>query len=134
MRKTSVDVYRQVKAEGLLSKRRWQVYDILYRAGPLTAGETAHHLGVPLNGASPRFSELKARGVIKETDKPRLCSITGRRVLAWETTDELPHLPARKESDKQKIKRLEREIYVLEREIYVLKSSFRDHHQGFLAL
>lgn len=94
-RRTSIDVYHQIEAEGLLSKRRWEVYDYLFKHGPLTqrevsdsiATEYAHH-----QSYTPRFAELEARGVIESVGE-RPCSVTGRNVLVWDVTDRLPVEP-----------------------------------------
>ena len=39
IRQTSIDCYNKIKAEGLLSKRRLEVYEILFHHGQLTANE-----------------------------------------------------------------------------------------------
>ena len=63
-RVTSREVYDQVKAEGLLSTRRFEVYDILFHHGPLTCGEVAERLKAKHEGnlrehsVSPRFAEF----------------------------------------------------------------------------
>lgn len=38
-RDTSREAYNKIKEMGLLSQRRWEVYDILYSHGPMTGGE-----------------------------------------------------------------------------------------------
>jgi len=38
-RDTSIEAYRTIKANGLLSKRRLQVYEYLFNHGPATAKE-----------------------------------------------------------------------------------------------
>ena len=39
VRSTSADAYRKIRDEGLLSERRWQVYDALFAHGPCTGME-----------------------------------------------------------------------------------------------
>lgn len=89
-RQTSIDVYHQIESEGLLSQRRWQVYETLYHHGPLTAMETGRLIKSALDHSiSPRFAELKRLGVIEEVGR-RHCTITGRISLIWATTENLP--------------------------------------------
>lgn len=92
-RRTSIETYRQIEAEGLLSKRRFQVYDVLFHHGPLTAGEIYHyHLkykGIPLNSVSPRTAELLRAGCVYEAEERR-CRATGRMCIAWDVNEKLP--------------------------------------------
>lgn len=90
-RLTSIEAYQEIKANGLLSRRRFQVYETLHLAPlPLTAMETARRiLGVLDHSISPRFAELKQQGVIEECGE-RPCRITGRTAILWRTTSELP--------------------------------------------
>ena len=39
MRQTSIDCYNQIKAEGLLSKRRLEVYEAILKSAPCSSGE-----------------------------------------------------------------------------------------------
>ncbi len=97
MRQTSIDVYNEIKNSGLLSKLRFEVYDALFQAGPMTAQETWHYLRdqaarngqAKINGITPRFSELLRSGVIKTVGTAK-CKITGRNCTVWEVTDQLP--------------------------------------------
>ena len=94
IRDTSIEVYHQVKAEGLLSKRRFEVYECLFHHGPMTQSETLIKLNinngnVNQHSITPRFAELKDLGVIKETRK-RPCKITNRTVYEWDVTSNLP--------------------------------------------
>lgn len=93
-RDTSIEAYRQIEAEGLLSRRRWQVYEILYHYGPLTAGEIARHaidkgIEVKEQTITPRMAELRERKVVKEVGV-KVCSTTGRNCIAWDVTASLP--------------------------------------------
>ena len=65
MRQTSIDCYNKIKANGLLSKSRLQVYEALYK------------------------TELREQGVIYEKGEKK-CNITGRNVIEWDLTDNLP--------------------------------------------
>lgn len=121
MRQTSIDVYNQIKNEGLLSKLRWVVYDAVYEHGPMTAQETWHLLRdaaarrgeARINGITPRFSELERFGVIRRI-RERPCRVTGRNCDEWDVTDSLPGELDKPETSGEKIKRLERRIKELE--------------------
>lgn len=91
IRETSIETFLQIKREGLLSKRRQEVYECLYNHGPLTANEVFTRLNLPTN-QSGRFTELEKLGVIKE-QSVRVCRVTGRRATAWITTNGLPKEP-----------------------------------------
>lgn len=93
MRETSAVVYRQIKAEGLLSKRRMEVYNTIFEHGPLTCGETVSRLqkisGVLQHSITPRFAELNTMDVIAVVGE-RTCAVTGRECLLWDVTNRLP--------------------------------------------
>lgn len=93
-----------------------EVYSALFKAGPMTANEVFVHLygqtGGPKNAASnsaARFSELRDMGVIKEVGV-RSCRVTGMNVIEWDVTSRLPVKIQKRETNKQIIVRLEREI------------------------
>jgi hypothetical protein len=98
-RRTSADVYRQIREEGLLSEMRFTVYDALFIHGPATAGEISKGLiqvGVPSGGGragpgnvSARLVELRDLGTAEELGEKE-CSVTGRNVILWDVTDQLP--------------------------------------------
>lgn len=95
-RLTSIEAYNKIKADGLLSKRRFEVYSTLFKYGPMTANETFSKMydknTGPTNAASnsaARFSELRQQGVIYEV-KERKCKITGMNVIEWGVTNNLP--------------------------------------------
>jgi hypothetical protein len=97
VRQTSITAYNQIKEEGLLSERRWQVYDTLFNHGPCTANELAKHFekmnfllpgNVNLNIVT-RLGELRNMGVVSEL-KERPCRVTGMTVIEWDVTDRLP--------------------------------------------
>jgi len=87
-RQTSIDCYNQIKQEGLLSKRRLQVYESIYNYAPCTASEVFKEKNLKTN-QSGRFTELRDLGVIYEKGE-RTCSITGKNVIEWDLTDRLP--------------------------------------------
>jgi hypothetical protein len=90
-RETSVEAYNKIKRGGLLSKSRWEVYDVLFNHGPLTAGEVCKEYFPQRQRDSlrPRFAELRDRGVVKELPA-RICRATGQTCVVWDVTANLP--------------------------------------------
>ena len=89
IRQTSIDCYNQIKADGLLSKRRLEVYSSLLKMGkPSTTREVYSTMNVDKQEAT-RFTELRNLGVIYEV-RNRKCSVTGRTAIEWDITDNLP--------------------------------------------
>jgi hypothetical protein len=91
IRQTSIDCYTQIKQEGLLSKRRLEVYEALLSTAPCTSSEAIRNAKTTFGvfGVSSRFTELRDLGVIYEKDV-RSCRVTGRNVIEWDLTDRLP--------------------------------------------
>ena len=87
-RKTSIECFNKIKQEGLLSKRRLQVYESIFNHAPCTASEVFNDKNLKTN-QSGRFTELRDLGVIYEKGE-RTCSITGKNVIEWDLTDRLP--------------------------------------------
>lgn len=91
-RRTSLEAFQRIRENGLLSKTRWTVYELLYREGPLTGHEVDARLA---NGSNrnpcyhQRLSELRDRAVVMEIGE-RKCSITGHRAIIWDVTEFLP--------------------------------------------
>lgn len=93
MRSTSIRAYREIRDNGLLSKRRFEVYDHLFHHGPSTARETSKILskrfGTSEDSYNSRFIELERQGVIKpvgEVENPH----SGMKVTQWDVTANLP--------------------------------------------
>lgn len=105
-RQTSIDCYNQIKAEGMLSKRRLQVYEILLENGALTGTEVAILFKQKFassshsEGIRNRLTELFDRGVIYEKGIV-VCKTTGRKVTLFDLTDNLPKDIKSKPSRKQ---------------------------------
>tara|TARA_R110000824_G_scaffold5954_1_gene27313 strand:+ start:140 stop:550 length:411 start_codon:yes stop_codon:yes gene_type:complete len=87
-RQTSIDCFNQIKQEGLLTKRRLEVYESIFNYAPCTASEVFNDKNLKTN-QSGRFTELRDLGVIYEKCV-RPCRITGRNVIEWDLTDRLP--------------------------------------------
>ena len=90
-RKTSIEAFNKIKQEGLLSKRRFEVYEALYTSAPCTSSEAIRNAKTTFGvfGVSSRFTELRNLGVIYEKGEKQ-CTITGRNVIEWDLTDKLP--------------------------------------------
>jgi len=88
IRQTSIDCYNQIKAEGLLSKRRLEVYEAIFKNAPCSASEIFNVKNLKTN-QSGRFTELRDLGVIYEKGIKK-CSVTGKNVIEWDLTDNLP--------------------------------------------
>lgn len=97
-RRTSVLAYEKIKAEGLLSQLRFEVYEILYKHGPLTAGEawSMYFPNRQRSSVSARMSELEARGVVYQVEE-RPCSLTSHQAIAWDVNASLPVDPPKKD-------------------------------------
>ena len=120
-RQTSIDCYNEIKEEGLLSKRRLQVYESIYNSAPCTASEVFKDKNLKTN-QSGRFTELRDLGVIYEKGE-RICSITGRNVIEWDLTDRLPVNVKGSNKTKQQKKNLALNSL---RELYKNKDSTND--------
>ena len=91
-RQTSIDCYRKIKEQGLLSKKRFEVYQAILKKSPCTSGEAFAIMTTKENQISQsraRFTELRELGVIYEV-RNRKCTITGMNVIEWDLTDRLP--------------------------------------------
>lgn len=91
-RQTSIDAYRTIMEDGTISKKRKEIYDILFRHGPLTANETFKILKKEKYGnlsfdsnTHARFTELRDMGLTYEV-RTRPCSVTNRSVIEWDVT------------------------------------------------
>lgn len=121
VRDTSIEAYREIKESGLLSEKRFLVYDILFEHGPLTAGQVVL-MGRKLKSVihtsafQTRLTELRDLGVVYEVKKDN-CPLTGRNVLFWDVTSKLPTKPEKRETKNEIIARLEARIRELESEL-----------------
>ena len=108
MRQTSLDIYRKITQQGLLPKKRMQVYEVLFNNGALTGSQIAvlfkkkHPSSEHSESIRNRITELVQQGVVAEVDTIE-CPITGNMVLQFQTTDSLPVKLERKETKHQKV-------------------------------
>ena len=123
-RQTSIDCYNQIKANGLLSKRRFEVYEALLSSAPCTSSEAIRNAKTTFGvfGVSSRFTELRDLGVIYEV-RTRECTVTGRNVIEWDLTDRLPVNV--KKSNKTKKNKIDDALNSL-RELYKNKDTSTD--------
>lgn len=97
MRETSIEAYNTIKENGMLSDRRWEVYDTLFFSeGVLSHSEVCriiisrHPLPPGMRHNVPaRLNELREMGCVYEV-KTKTCPITGMNVIAWDVTTKLP--------------------------------------------
>jgi hypothetical protein len=134
-RQTSIDCYRQIKSEGLLSKRRLQVFEILLENGCLTGTEISilfkqkHFSSNHSEGIRNRITELFDRGVVYEKGIVE-CKSTGRKVIQWDLTDKLPIKI--KSSNKTKKHKIDDALNSL-RELYKNKDASSDEDWKIVA-
>ena len=121
-RKTSVKAYNEIKLNGLLSRKRWQVYSVLYEHGPMTGAEVSKRIKNQFGsmGVSEtvrnRLTELRDAGVVDE-EGTVMCPVTGRQVIQWDVNT---NLPRKREKDPREI--LLKQIAKYEKKLDVLKT------------
>jgi hypothetical protein len=99
-RQTSIDCYNQIKQQGLLSKRRLEVYEAILKNAPCTSNEALKDIYSGSHGLGSRTTELRDLGVIYEKTV-RKCRVTGRNVIEWDLTDNLPIKPTQTNNTKK---------------------------------
>jgi len=127
VRQTSIDAYNTIKKNGLLKKRKWQIYSVLYDIGPATGGEVFEEMKkrysttIPTNSnTTTRLGELRNDGTVMELGK-KVCSISNQNVTLWDVTDGLPIKSEKKKTKDQIIKELKEEIVQLNAKIEELE-------------
>jgi len=108
-RQTSIDCYNQIKNQGLLTKRRFEIYEAIFKNAPCTTNEALKDVYSASHGVGSRTTELREQGVIYEKGEKK-CSITGRNVIEWDLTDRLPIDLPKKKNTTHKIKDLKEMI------------------------
>lgn len=115
VRETSIEAYNTIRDQGMLSRRRWQTYDGLYKHGPCTGNElikkiinedSGYHAFRTQTNILTRLGELRDMGCVKELGETT-CSITKMKVILWDVTGVLPKKLTReiKETTKEKLSR-----------------------------
>tara|TARA_R110000764_G_scaffold208168_1_gene293849 strand:- start:106 stop:519 length:414 start_codon:yes stop_codon:yes gene_type:complete len=128
-RQTSIDCFNKIKQEGLLSKRRLEVYEAILKNAPCTTNEALKDVHSGSHGVGSRTTELRDAGVIYEKDV-RPCMVTGRNVIEWDLTDRLP--VNIKNSNKTKKQRLDAALNSL-RELYRNQNTCSDQDWKMVA-
>ncbi len=121
-RQTSINCYNQIKSEGLLSKLRLATHYAMLYSAPCTAGELQSYIdknGIKVKHAWKLLSQLRDLGVVYEK-RERKCNVTGRVVIEWDLTDNLPIKPTKIINAKQQ--RVEDTVNAL-RELYKIKNT-----------
>lgn len=96
VRDTSREAYNEIKENGLLSERRMQVYDLLFKNGFSTGSELAKLYKEKYSRETPNQSNVLTRlGELLDMDvayevRTQKCSVTGRNVIVWGVTGNLP--------------------------------------------
>jgi len=123
-RQTSIDCYNEIRANGLLPKRRLETFEAIFKSAPCTRQEALEHTNPlnPLSLSAARFTELRRLGVIYEKSV-RPCKVTGRNVIEWDLTDRLPI--SLKKTNKTKKQRVSDTLNSL-RELYKNKNTSTD--------
>ena len=97
VRKTSAEAYQRINAEGMIRGFQLDVYNIVYKHGPLTAGQVwsyykklypETHRG--RNECAKRISELTKMTVLEDTGMAVLCPVTKFNAILWDVTKNLP--------------------------------------------
>lgn len=123
-RLTSREAYRRIEQEGLLTKSRLEIYQIVYHNGPMTAMQIFTHLEGVLRSPGDvrsRCSELRELNVLKEVAIV-VCPINGSTVIQWDVTDGLPIDLPRPETWKQIATRLQFENIELKKRLEKLEN------------
>ena len=122
MRETSINCYNQIKAQGLLSKLRLRTLNAMLYSAPCTAGELQGYIEkneIKVKHAWKLLSQLRDLGVVYEKTE-RKCNVTGRVVIEWDLTDNLPITPTTNPNTKKQ--RVEDTVNAL-RELYKTKNT-----------
>lgn len=102
---TSIQAYNEIKENGLLSIRQFQVYHILVCHGPLSGGEIWHNYlkeEAQIDSIRPRLAELERLGVITAIGE-KVSPITGKTVILWNSTGNIPIKLEKKIPNKRKL-------------------------------
>lgn len=106
-RETSRIAYQQLVDSGQLKGRQAQALNATIKHGPATSAEIIDKddLGENVNLWRARFTELQARGLIREVGQ-RKCKITGHLALVWEATGRSKPLDVKKGHKAASVKEL----------------------------
>ncbi len=118
-RKTSIEAYNAVLHSGMVGNRHKEIYRIIYAHGPMTANECFNMLAKGLgddfrfdSNTRSRLTELRERGLLQELGT-RPCTVTKRKCILWDVTDECPSKLEPKKTKDQIIQELQKQIDTL---------------------
>jgi hypothetical protein len=121
IQETSIAAYNKILENGLLSKKRLEVYREIFRYQPISINKLIMNLakeGQNTGCITGRISELQALGVIEPWGTE--IAPTGHEVMLWRTTDNLPGKLPKKKTRKQlemEILRLTQIVHRVEQDI-----------------
>lgn len=102
VRETSIEAFRRIEADGLLSPRRWAIYCTLFADGPMTANEIFRKLmgstSITQSNIHARLGEMREMGCVKEMGT-RACLITGNTAIVWDVTAKIPEKLSKERRD-----------------------------------
>jgi hypothetical protein len=132
IRETSVEAYDEIKENGLLSERRFEVYDFIARNGPCSINKLLQDkawIGRNTGSLTGRISELERMGLIVPWGKET--APTGHRVILWEITKNLPSKLVVLETKTQTINRLQKEVVELRSELISFRCRQSEQNEFF---
>lgn len=107
IRETSIDAYHFIKENGLLVKRKWEIYNFMFNHGPLSCRQAIKLLSQQQNSKfhmsqsySPRFCELRDEGYFREVEGGTVDPDTRRPVILWDVTSRVPEKIEKKKRHK----------------------------------
>jgi hypothetical protein len=91
IRQTSIETFKKIKEEGLLGRKQFAVYEILYHHGPLTQKEVWQRFMYQdqIRTITPRFSELERRGSIQIVGT-KIDEDSNKPAHLWDVTARIP--------------------------------------------
>lgn len=102
---TSVSVYNQVQASGLVGKVQLLVYKAIDEAGPISQGEVwrEHMANYDRNTVAPRFIELEEMGLIEQAGTRPERTPEAYEAIVYRVTGKLPTKLKRRLSKAERI-------------------------------
>ncbi len=106
IKNTTLETFKQIQEEGLLSEKRLRVYEIIYEYGALTGAQISEIYQTKYPSAQHsetirnRITELIQMNVVKEAGMI-VCDKTKRTVNTYLCTNELPAKIQKKTNKKQ---------------------------------
>lgn len=106
IRQTSIDCYNEIKENGLLTEIRLKVLENVMKLAPCTSTELNKHMleVYNINGSWRVLTHLRDVGVLYETGT-RPCKITGRNVIEWDLTNDLPKVELERKQTPRSLRR-----------------------------